>query len=212
MPLGHLAGDLQEQPVRELHDVGLVGRGHLPAAVFLGVPEGRLHDSVRAEHRNGLDRDAGLLAGRGVELVGEEGAQLLDLLGALLELDPRVEILGVLAHDDEVGFREAGAHTRVGVAGPNAGVEVELLAERDVDRAVAGADRGGRGPLDGDAALADRVERAVGERVALRLVHVDPGVLEVPLELDSGGLEDALGGLRELRSRAVAGDESDSVS
>ena len=138
-------------------------------------------------------------------------AQLLHLGRALLELDAGVEVLGVLADDHEVGLGEAGAHALVGLARTDAGVEVELLAERDVDRAVSRADRGGRGALDRDPALADRVERAVGERVALRLVYVHPGVLEVPLELDAGGLEHAPGCLRELGPRAVARDEGDSI-
>ena len=77
---------------------------------------------------------------------------------------------------------------------------------------MAGADRGRCRALDGDAALADRVEGAVGERVALRLVDVDPGVLEVPVELDPGGLEHTPRGLRELGAGAVARDEGDSMS
>ena len=184
----------------------------LLAAVLLRVLEGGLDDPLGAEHGDRLDRDAGLVAGRRVELVGEEAAQLLDLVRALLELDARVEVLGVLADDHDVRLGEARAHALVGLAGPDAGVEVELLAQRDVDRAVAGADRGGGRALDRDAALADRVEGAVGERVALRLVDVDPGVLEVPVELDAGGLEHSLRGLRELGPGAVARDEGDSVS
>src|SRR6185436_14656780 len=121
-----------------------------------------------------------------VELFGEELAQLLDLVRALLELDTRIEVLGVLADDHDVGVGEAGADAVVRLARADACVEVELLAERDVDRAVPGADRSGGRALDRHTALADRVERAVGERVSLLLVYVDSGVLEVPLELDAG--------------------------
>ena len=42
--------------------------------------------------------------------------QLGRVLGALLELDPGVEVLGVLAHDDEVDVVVAGAHARVALA------------------------------------------------------------------------------------------------
>ena len=146
-----------------------------------------------------------------VELVGEEPAQLLDLVRALLELDAGVEVLGVLAHDHDVGVREARAHALVGLAGPDAGVQVELLAQGHVDRAVAGADRGGRRALDGEAALADGIERAIREWVALLLVDIDARVLEVPVELDAGGLEYSLGRLRELWPGAVARDEGDAV-
>ncbi len=144
------------------------------AAVLLGVLEGGLDDPLGAEDRDRLDRDAGVLARGRVELVGEEPAQLLDLLRALLELDARVQVLGVLADDHEVRLGEAGADAVVGLARPDAGVQVELLAERDVDRAVARADRRRGRALDRHAALADRIERAVGERVALGLVDVDP--------------------------------------
>ena len=170
--------------------------------------------TIRSEPNTeiGLIEMPDLVAGGGVELVGQEAAQLLDLLRALLELDARVQVLRVLANDHDVGLGEAGAHALVGLAGPDAGIEVELLAERHVDRAVPRADRRGGGALDGDAALADRVEGAVGERIALRLVDVDPGILEVPVELDPGGLEHSLGCLRELGPGAVSRDEGDSVS
>ena len=56
-------------------------------------------------------------------------------------LDAGVEVLGVLADDDDVDVVEPGAHAGVGLARPHAGVEVELVAQRDVDRAEAGADR-----------------------------------------------------------------------
>src|SRR5215211_3165300 len=73
------------------------------------------------------------------------------------------------------------------------------------------ADRRRGGSLYREAALADRVERALGQRIALPLVDVYPGFLEVPLELDPGGLEHAPGRLRELGAGAVARDERDSV-
>jgi hypothetical protein len=181
------------------------------AVTFLGVLERRLHDPLGAEDRDRLDRDARLLACGRVELVCQEAAQLLDLFRPLLELDACVEVLGVLAHDDEVRVGKSRAHPLVGLAGPDARVEVELLAQGDVDRAVARADRGGGRALDGDAPLADRGERSIRERVALLLVHVDARVLEVPVELDARGLEYSPGRLRELRPGAVARDEGDAV-
>src|SRR4029450_13766591 len=106
----------------------------LAAAVLLGVFEGRLDDPVGAEHRDRLDRDAGLVTGGGVELVREEGARRLDLLGPLLELDPRIEVLRVLTDDHDVSLRKARANALVRLARADARVEVELLAEGDVDR------------------------------------------------------------------------------
>jgi hypothetical protein len=114
-----------------------VGGGHLGAAVLLRVGERRLDDPLRSEHGDRLDRDPGPIARGRVELVGEEGPQLLHLSRALLELDAGIEVLGVLPDDHDVGLGEASAHALVGLTGPDAAVEVELLAQRHVDRAVA---------------------------------------------------------------------------
>ncbi len=79
---------------------------------------------------------------------------------------------------------------------------------RDVHRAEAAADRRGDRPLQRDAGLSDRIEHIGRERVATVLVHhVGAGLADVPVEVDAGRLEDAPGGLGELRTGPVAGDE-----
>ena len=90
-----------------------------------------------------------------------------------LELDARVEVLGVLADDHEVDAVVARADARVGLAGPQAGVEPELVAQRDVHRAEAGADRRRDRALERDLVRADGRERVVGQRRAGLLHHVD---------------------------------------
>ena len=139
--------------------------------------------------------------------------QLLGVGRALLVLDPGVEVLGVLADDDQVDVVEAGAHALVRLARPHLRVHVELLAQADVDGAEAAADRGRDRPLQRGAVLADRVERvARRQRVAAVLLHhVGAGVLDVPVELDAGRLEDAAGRLGQLGARAVAGDQCHAV-
>jgi len=170
------------------------------------------HDAVAAEDRNRLDRDAGVLPDvrAAVELL-EEAPQVLGCIGVLLELDAGVQVLGVLAHDHDVGLGEAGAHPGVALAGADAGVEVELLAQEHVDAAKARADRGCGGSLDADAVALDRVQGAVGERRALLGVDVLAGGLLVPVELHPGRLEHAPGRLDELGAGAVAGDEGHGV-
>ena len=120
--------------------------------------------------------------------------RLDDVLGvcaAGLVLDAGVQVLRVLAHDDDVDAVVAGADARVRLARAHARVELELVAERDVDRAEAGADRGRDRPLERDAVALDRLERLVGKRRAGLLHHVDPGLADVPVELDARRLEDA---------------------
>ena len=126
---------------------------------------------------------------------------------AALELDAGVEVLGVLADDDEIGLRKARAHALERLARPDARVEVELLAQQHVDRAKARADGRRRRALDADAGPSQRRERGVRERVAVLAVLVDPRLVAVPVEGDAGGLEHAPRGLGQLRARAVAGDE-----
>src|SRR5215213_3077566 len=152
-----------------------------------------------------------MLADLGAVEVLDELAQALGLLRVLLELDPRVQVLGVLAHDHEVGLGEAGAHALVGLARPDAGVQVELLAQQHVDGAEAGADRRRRRALDPDPVALDRLERAIGEGVALVAVDVLAGRLLVPGELDAGRLEHAASRLRQLGTGAVTRDEGDFV-
>ena len=81
-----LGGDrpatLEEEAVGQLHDVGLVDGGHLVAAVGDRVLEGEPGDPFRG-------------------LAGDD----LDALGGITAdhvLDPGVEVLGVLADDDEI--------------------------------------------------------------------------------------------------------------
>ena len=95
----------------------------------------------------------------------------------------------------------------VDLAGADAGVEVERLAEVDVDAAEAGADgRGDRG-LEGHLGAAARFDHAVGDRGAELGHDVDAGLLLVPVDRDAGGLDAHLGGLGQLRPDAVAADE-----
>ena len=209
---GDLARDAQPEAVAELHDVRLVDGRDLPAAVLAGVVEGELEDPPGAGDRDRLDRDARVLVAELAALRLDPGDQLLRVRRALLVLDAGVEVLGVLAHDDQVDVLEAAAHARVALARPDLRVHVELVAESDVDRAEADADRSRDRPLQRDARLADRVEHLVGKRVAAVLLHhVGARVADVPVELDAGRLEHAPRRLRQLGTGAVPGDQNDSV-
>jgi hypothetical protein len=114
--------------------------------------------------------------------------------------------------DDQVDVVEAGADALVGLARPHLRVHVELLAQADVHRAEASTDRGGDRTFQRNTVLADGLQGHRRERVAVVLLHhVRSGVLDVPVELDARRLEDAPRRFGQLRSRAVAGDQGDSV-
>ena len=138
--------------------------------------------------------------------------QLLGIRAALLVLDAGVQILGVLAHDDQVDVLEARADARIALDRAHLRVHVELPAQRDVDGAEADADRRRDRPLERHAGLADRVQDLGRERVpAVLLHHVGARLAHFPVEVDAGRLEDAPSRLGQLGPRPVAGDEYDSV-
>jgi hypothetical protein len=180
---------------------------HLAAAVAARVVERELDDPARAADRKRLDRDPGF--GRhGAAVRGDPLGELRRVRGALLVLDPRVQILGRFADDDQVDVLVPRADALVALARPHLAVEVERLAQRDVDRPEAAADRRGDRALEGDAGALDRVENVLGQRVAaVALHHVCARVLDVPLELDAGRLEHSPGRFRQLRPGSIAGDE-----
>src|SRR5262249_24825131 len=70
-----------------------------------------------------------------------------------------VQPLGVLADDDEVHVPVGDLDPRQGRDGPDAGVEVQLLAQGHVDGAEALAHGRGTRALEGDAGAAAQVER-----------------------------------------------------
>ena len=203
----------QPEAVGELHDVRLVDGRDLAAAHPAGVVERELEDASRAGDRDRLDRDPGVLVRQPAAVRVQPFDQLGDASSrALLELDPDVEVLGVLAHDDEVDVLVERAHARIGLARAHLRVEVESVAQRDVDGAETLADRGRDRALQRDAVAADRVERRLGQRVAAVLVHhVRAGRLDVPFEVDAGRFEHASRRLGQLRAGAVSWDECHDV-
>src|SRR5581483_11324224 len=158
-----------------------------------------------------LHRDAGA----GCDLLALERVQLGDDAIRVgrpgLVLDAGVEVFGVLAHDHEIDAVVPGPDARVRLAGAEAGVEAELVPERDVDRPEARSDRRRDRSFDGDLVRLDRRERLFRQRRPRRLHHLDAGLADVPFEVHAGRFENPARGLRELGAGAVAGDEGDAV-
>ena len=145
------------------------------AAVLEGVLEGESDDPVGA-----VARDQHHRFGDGLRI----------LVHADEVLDPGVEPLRVLTNDHQIQVRVA----RVGkdrLGGPHVGVEVEVLAERDVDRAKTGADGGREWAFEGYPVGLDRLQGRRGQRVQPVLGSADAGQLLVPLEGCPGGLQDS---------------------
>ena len=82
-------------------------------------------------------------------LLGDD-LQALDDARDDLVLEPGVEVLGVLADDDQVDAGEAARHARQVADRPQVRVEIERLAQADVDAGEAFADRRRHRPLQRD--------------------------------------------------------------
>ena len=138
---------------------------------------------------------------------------------AFFELDARVHVLGVFAEDDDVHalrvLHRAG-NALVVLDRPHAGVEVEQLAQRHIQRADAAAHRRRQRPFDGDAQIARRGHRVVGQPFAelpeglLAGEDLKPADRPPPaIGLLDRGVKDPLRGLPDVPPRAVAFDKRD---
>ena len=122
-------------------------------------------------------------------------------------LDARVLALRVLAHDDQVDAVVAVGKPGERPRRAHVGVEIELLPERDVDAAVAAADRRRQRPLEADAVLADRLQRRLRQRRAVLRDRARAGRRLFPLDRGPGRLDGAHGAGHHLGSNPVSSDQ-----
>ena len=129
--------------------------GHAGFVIVNGVLDRLAHQALGAFARHRLDADA-----RGVgeadfldtQLVLQELDELFGLVTARFELDAGVNVFGVLAEDHHVGLLglfHRGRNTRKVLDGPQADVQVKLLAHRHVQTADAATHGRRQRALDG---------------------------------------------------------------
>ena len=117
-----------------------------------GVFQGHADQALAAALGHGLDAD-----GRGgiqgaAQFGVEEMDQLLGLGAGGRPLDAGIDVFGVLPEDhhvDQLRRLHGAGHPGVIAHRPDAGVEVQDLAQGDVQGAEAAADGGGQRPLEG---------------------------------------------------------------
>ena len=182
LPLAHrfsaeLAGGegvtpVAERALGELHDVALVDQGDAPAALIERVADRRADQPFGALAADRLDADPGGLREADLphpHLVLEEGDQSARFIGSLAVFHPGVDVLAVFPEDDHVhllGVVDGTRDAPIPLHRPEAHIEVEKLAEGDIQRADAAAHRSGERPLDPHQILPEGVHRGVGEPVA----------------------------------------------
>ena len=124
----HFVEYLVEHAVGHLHDVVFRHAGDLLAVVLHCIFESVADDALGTGAGNQLDA--------------------MYRVGRLLVFDAGVEILFVLAHDDQIHGRVRGLHERViADAGAHVGVQAQRLAHRDVEALIPAALRRGDGRL-----------------------------------------------------------------
>jgi hypothetical protein len=163
-----------EETVGQLHDVGLVDTGDLLAVVGEGEAEGELGNALglgASDNLQGLD----------------------DALDGLV-LQTGVLTLGVLTDDAHVDILVAGVVAGDVLDQGDRGVDVELLAEGDVERLVARAlDGGVKDTLQTELVALEGGERLSEQLLRVLVAGVDTGNIDLlPLDGDVVGLEDGL--------------------
>ena len=117
--------------------------------------ERETNDALGPGDRDRLDRDPAVGSDLLLLHAVEEVDDLLRVRRAFLVLDAGIEVFGVLADDGYVGSREGARDAGVVLARPQAGVQVELRAQRNVNASETGPDGGRDGALDRNLVLAD---------------------------------------------------------
>ena len=210
--LADLLGNAQPEPVGVFHDVRLVNGGHLMATVVDRPLEREAEHALGAEYGDGLDADTRVGANRPAPKPLDIGDQLERFRLSLRELDARVEILGVLAHDHEVDVLVPAAHPGIRLARAHQRIEVQLATQRNVDRADAFADRRGQRAFDRHLVAPYRLEHVRRQRVAVLLHDPETGVVHLPIDCNPGCIDDPARGIAHLRPHPITGDQRDRVS
>ena len=192
---GNLFATTQEKPIRQLHNIGFVDSVNLLAAMLFRIIKRRLRNPRRPLPRDDLERL------RNVRIDHH--------------LQPRIQVLGVLAKNDQVNIRVVRLEPRQRLHRPEIRVEVKLLTHRHVNRREAATHRRRRRPLQRNAILFNRfVKRlrnqltVLGEGVRARLKAMP---IERTAERCAGGFQNAHGRRSYFRADAVSGDECDFV-
>src|SRR6266705_1752227 len=212
-----LVPPLSKPALGELHDVALVHERDRGAPRVDRVLNRLRHQPLRPELRHWLDADRAAGADLRVVALRQESDDGVRGVASSLVLDARIDVLDVLAEDHDVelaGLLHGGRDPLEVAHGPDAGVQVEHLAQRHVERADPAADGRRQRPLDRDPVRPDRVQRGLrqpavcGVECLLPCEHLEPFDLAAaagcPLDR---GVEHAARGAPDVGAGAVSLDE-----
>jgi hypothetical protein len=174
-----------EETIGQLHDVGLVDAGNLLAVVGKGKGESELGNALRL-------------------LPGDDLERLDDAADGLV-LEARVFALGVLTNNADVDVLVARLVAGNVLEEDNGSVDIELLAESDVEGAVAGAlDGRVEDTLETELVALERGNGFAEELLRVHVARLDTRDVDLlPLDGHVVGLEDGLDRLSDLGTDTV---------
>ena len=185
--------------------------------------DGHTHQALGASHGHGFDADAGieadLLLAAFQHVFVEEFDQPFGIRRPLFPFDSGVNVFCVFAEDDNVhalGMLHGRRHSGVILHRTHAAVEIEDLAQGDVERADAASDGRGQRTFNGDAKFTDRADSVVGEPILEARLGFLAGKNFVPghralsvVSLFDSGVEHPDGGFPNIAASAVTFNERD---
>ena len=96
--------------------------------------------------------------------------------------------------------------------GAKVGIQLELLAQLNIDAGKASADRGGDRTFQRDMRALNRFSQFLGDVLFVFFESFGAGLNSFPLELQAGSLKNADHGCRDFCADTVAWNESDFMS
>src|SRR5213080_3705231 len=157
---------LPKAALGEFHDVALVHQGHRRQPRVDRMLDRLRDEALRAELGYRLDPDGAPRANLRAEALRKELDDRVRLGAPGLVLDPRVHVFDVLAEDHDVQLLGLPHRTRHAIEvpyGPDTRVEIEDLAQRDIERADPAPDGRRERALDRHPVLPNRLQRGFGE-------------------------------------------------
>jgi hypothetical protein len=127
-------------------------------------------------------------------------------------LDARVETLGVFANDYQIDVFIARFHTGKVFDRPEISVEIETLAQLDVDAGKAFAHRRRHWPFESDFVLGKRIHHLFRQRGAVFFQCLRAGQMRVPFDVHPGGFDQFQSGFHHLGPNPIARYQCDLVS
>src|SRR2546422_303225 len=126
-------------------------------------------------------------------------------------LQARIEILGVLTHDDNVDIVKTGFDSRQVLDGSEIGIEIQSLSQSHVDTGKSPSDGRRNGTFDSHVIAVNRIQQFIGKIFATFLEGFCPGIENLPLDFYTRGFNHFQSGFRHLRTNSVTGNQRNLV-